>query len=137
VGLVVYDSRDRRYVPLLPSLGSAVLATMVIGGVAFEAGRARQAEPLGGVSGPAAAVRTDPACELALRGADDALALAARLDRALGEQASVLQDLQAERLTRQQALSRAVPPLTAAAADRRAFRDALTTYQVTRADCSG
>lgn len=133
--LVVYDERDRRYVPLLVALGAAVIAGMVLGGIAYEAGRARPVERVGGVSEPAAGTREEQACTAALERADAALAVGSRLEVTLQEQSAVMDDLLAGRVTRQQALDRAVPPLTLAAADRRAFLEAVTTYRTTRDAC--
>jgi hypothetical protein len=133
VDLVVRDDRDRRYVSLLVTLGAAGLAAMVLGGLAYEVGRSQPTEPL--AAGPSAAVLEEPECALALDRVDAAVAAGLRLERALTEHARAIDDLRARRTTREQALSRAVPPLRGAAEDRRAFKDALSTYQGRRAAC--
>jgi hypothetical protein len=136
VDLVVYDDRDRRYVPLLVALGATIIAAMIMGGVAFDLGRARSGTPIGGVTGPAAGALEEPTCVSALDRADEALASAVRIERTLSEQTALMNDLLAQRITREQALTRAVPPLAAAGPDRRAFQDAFTAYQGRRAGCA-
>jgi hypothetical protein len=77
----------------------------------------------------------EPTCTPALEQADAALEIADRLEGALREQTSVMDDLLATGVTTDQALDRALVPLTAAAKDRQAFVDALAGYQQARADC--
>jgi hypothetical protein len=135
VDLLVYDDEDRRYVPALVALGGALLVALVIGTLAFFLGRTEPAESLSGVSPPQAAVQEESTCAPALQEADEALALANRLEIALREQTAVMDDLLAKRLTEAQALDRALPRLTAGAKDRQAFLDAVTTYRQAREAC--
>jgi hypothetical protein len=135
VDLLVYDDEDKRYVPALVALGGALLVALVIGTLAFFLGRTPPAEPVGGVTSPQAGSQQPSSCQAALEQAEAALTLATRLETALREQTSVMDELLARRLTQEQALDRALPPLTAGAKDRQAFLDAVTTYRQAREAC--
>lgn len=135
--LVVYDDSDQRYVPLLVAVVFALVVATLIGALAFFLGRrpAEAAAPLSGVSSPRAAVQADTGCAAALERAQEALELGARMEGALEEQTSVMDELLAKRLTSAQVLDRALPPLTAGAKDRQAFLAAVTVYEQARAAC--
>ena len=142
--VVVYDDMDKRYVPLLVAIGSALLAAVIIGGLFYELGRSQQpVAPLSSVSDsqegeltePQAGTAPDPACSAAVERADAALAIGDRLERSLAGQTSLLDELLAGRATSEQVLDRALPPLTAGAKDRQAFVEAATAYREARADC--
>lgn len=134
--LVVYDDREQRYVPLLVALCAALLVGVLVAGLAFFLARDEPAEQLGQVTPPQAGAQQEPtSCAAALEEADAALAIATRLELALTEQTRVMDELLARRLTEQQALDRALPPLTGAAKDRQALRDAMTTYRQAREAC--
>ena len=142
--LVVYDDRDQRYVPLLVALALALVTAALVGGLAFLLGRepAVPAAPLSavsaprsGLSAPQAGARDETGCTAAFEQAQAALRLATRMEGALDEQTRRMDDLLAERLTREQVLDRSLPPLTAAAKDRRAFLDAVSTFEQARAAC--
>jgi hypothetical protein len=138
VDLLVYDDSDRRYVPLLVALCGALIAAMIIGGLAYFLGQtqpAQSAERVGGVTAPAAGTQVDPTCAPAIERADQALSVASRLESALREQTSVMDDLLAKRVSKDEALDRLLPRLTTAAKDRQAFVDALASYQQVRAAC--
>ena len=135
--VVVYDDRDQRYVPLLIALVFALVLATIASGTAYYMVRqpAAAAAPLSGVSAPRAAVQGDAACAPVLERAQAALELGSLLDAALEEQTSVMDGLLAKRLTREQVLDRALPPLTAGAKDRQAFRAAVASYEQARAAC--
>jgi hypothetical protein len=140
VDVLVYDDNDRRYVPLLVALSSALLAGLVIGGVGFGLGRSNPIQPVSGVTEPQAAqgqspVAAESTCAALVERADAALGVGARLETALAEQTSVMDELLAQRASSEQVLDRALPPLTAAAKDRQAFLAAVTAYQDARASC--
>jgi hypothetical protein len=137
VDLLVYDDEDQRYVPMLVAICGAVIGAMIIGGLGYYFGQARpvrSADPIVAVTEPAAA-RQSSECAAAIERADGALTVATRLEGALREQTSVMDDLLAERVSREQALDRSLPPLTNAAKDRQAFLQAVATYERSRAAC--
>lgn len=135
--VVVYDDRDQRYVPLLVACVFALVVATLVGGLAFFLGRqpAAAEAPPSGVSAPQAGVQEDPDCAPVFERAQAALDLGSLLDAALEEQTSLMDELLAKRLTREQLLDRALPPLTAGAKDRQAFRAAVASYEQARAAC--
>jgi hypothetical protein len=143
VDVVVYDDMDKRYVPLLVAIGSALLAAMIVGGLSYELGRSEPSAPLssvsesqdGGVTEPQAGSAADPTCSAAVERADAAVAIGERLERSLAGQTSLMDELLAGRATSEQVLDEALPPLTASAKDRQAFLEAVTAYREARADC--
>jgi hypothetical protein len=138
VDLLVYDDEDQRYVPMIVALCGALLVAMIIGGLAYFLGQSSTASSTGLVAGttaPQAGTQGDPACEPAIERADRALSAASRLEAALREQTSVLDDLLARRISEGEALEQFLPRITTAAKDRQAFVDALASYQEVRAAC--
>ena len=104
-------------------------------GFAYFLTRPSPAAPVSELTAPQAARQEQPTCAPALQQADTALELAARMEGALREQTSVMDELLAKRVTEQEALNRALPPLMAGAKDRQAFLDAVTTYRRAREAC--
>jgi hypothetical protein len=137
VDVVVYDDRDKRYVPLLVALGSAALAATIVGGLTYELGRSQSVEsqPLSSVTEPQAAALEDPTCASSVERADAAVAIGERLERSLAEQTSLMDELLARRATSEQVLDQALPPLTASAKDRQAFLQAVTAYRQAQDEC--
>lgn len=137
--VVVYDDRDQRYVPLLVSLVATLLVATLVGGLVYFLGRqpAAASPPASGVSAPQAGVQETAVadCRPALERAETALGIATRLEGALGTHTAVMDELLAERLTREQVLDRSLPALTATAKDRQAYLAAVTAYQEARAEC--
>lgn len=134
--VLVYDEDDRRYVPLAVALLAAVLGVAIVGGLGYALGQEPQSEALSTVTEPqAATVPEPPACAAAVEQADAAFSLAAQLDAALAQHASVLNDLLGERVTRQELLDGAVAPLAVTTQDRVTFLNAVGAYEQARAAC--
>jgi hypothetical protein len=136
VDLLVYDDRDRRYVPVLVALLGLLIWAMIIGGLAYYLGQTRPVSSGGqivSVTKPQPGAREQ--CASAIEEADSALAAASRLEGALRDQTTVMDDVLARRVSNDQALDRLLPRLTTAAKDRQAFVDALASYQEVRAAC--
>lgn len=132
----MYDEKDRRYVPLLVALCTALLLAAVVGGLGYGLGKGQGQEPaqLSGVTEPQAGSAEPPPCGPAIEGADAALGLGARLDAALAQHSSVLDDLRTARATPEQVLER-IPALGATTEQRQAFLDAVRDYEQARSGC--
>lgn len=151
VDLLVYDEDDRWYVPWPVALAGLLIAVLLASGGAYLAARSSEPQPRGtplsGLPSPEAATGPLPAgttapeaedsstCREGLRQADVVLERAARLDQALAEHTRVMEDLLADRLSRDEALDQTLPVLTIAATDRRLFAEELAAYSATRSAC--
>ena len=162
--LVVYDDDEKRYVPWAVALAGALLVAVLAAVLAFVLARTTggddEAAALAGATAPEpasapsesamsepdasdTATATDPAagaaqpagCPEALTRADAALARGETLTEFLAQHTQIMDELLAERLTRESALDQTLPVLTDGATERKRFAEDLAAYEQARAQC--